>query len=655
MQTNIRDLSLKQKLFAYEGPASVPLSFRWGDRQVRGIPEDFEVTVSRRAMGADLTLYDIVATHESGLELKLEYREYADFAVTEWLAELSNRGTRPTEILSKIRMEGLLPLPLETLYHGNGDLHRHGGYRWQTDSLPQTLSPDMGVSCSGAFPYMRLLGEDLGVNLAIGWTGRWVAELAAAEGGVSISVGQARSHSRLLPGETFRTPRLTLQGYTGSEDRGRNAWRRWYFKYILPREKGQPLKPLCCMHYFKEGGYPEFTGATEAGQTGAIDRYLERGIHPDVLWMDAGWYPCDHSWRLLGDWRPDPERFPNGLRPIGQKCAEKDIRYLLWFEPERAVDGTPFVKEHPQWMLDAPVTGERQSDNRLVNLGDPECLRYVTDLVDGIIKEGGVNVYRQDFNFDPYPRWVHNEAQDRVGALENLHIQGYYRFWDALLERNPGLWIDSCASGGRRNDLETMRRSVPLHYTDVGYGMHPTKQLQHRQMFEWIPYFRAHVWSWDDPVTGEYADHGKVEHPVDEYAFYCALTPAITDMLYHEDSEERFALSRKMQPIWRRAAELMLTCDYYPLTVCRESREDFYAMAFYSAERGEGFLNVVSNNQNKERQFVARLTMLEQKETYVRTEAETGRSLTLTGAELHEGFAVEMEPRSGVIWFICRS
>ena len=70
-------------------------------------------------------------------------------------------------------------------------------------------------------------------------------------------------------------------------------------------------------------------------------------------------------------------------------------------------------------------------------------------------------------------------------------VLGYLKLWDTLRERHPGLWVDSCASGGRRNDLESMRRGVPLHYTDVGYGNHPIKQMQHRLHFEWIPYFRA--------------------------------------------------------------------------------------------------------------------------------------------------------------------
>lgn len=126
---------------------------------------------------------------------------------------------------------------------------------------------------------------------------------------------------------------------------------------------------------------------------------------------------------------------------------------------------------------------------------------------------------------------------------------------------------------------------------------------------------------------------------------------AITDMLRYDADEQLYELSKKMQPIWRRAAELMLSCDYYPLTECRESREDFYAMAFYNGETGKGFLNVVSNNSNPETEFTAALDMLDEAKTYTLTEAETGATYQLTGKEL-TAFKVMLTPRSGVIYFI---
>lgn len=627
------ELQLKSKLLPF---GEVPLSFYYGDQLIRGIPRDFTV----RTEGTD-----IFAVNADGLEIHAQYTQYEDFPAAEWLVSFTNRGTNPTPIISDIRLEGTLPLCGQALCHGNGDTHEMGCYRWFEDPLDSTirLSPTDGTSCKGASPYMCIVGRDWSVNLAIGWSSKWVATFKPADDCVHISVGQARCHMRIYPGETIRTPRLTLVAYRGDDTRGGNMWRRWYLKYILPR-----TKPLCCMHNYNQGGHPEWTGADEKGQLAAFDRYLEKGIHPDVWWVDAGWYPCDYNWRALGDWRPDPIRFPNGLAPIGKKCAENGIDFLLWFEPERAIEGSPFALEHPEWMLRTRIDTERQPGNLLVDLGNPECCDYIIDTVDRLLKDSGATIYRQDFNFDPYPRWEAYEAPDRVGAMENLHIQGYYRFWDTLLQRNPGLLIDSCASGGRRNDLETMRRSVPLHYTDVGYGIHPTKQIQHRWMFRWIPYFRAHVWSWDDPVTGAYSKNTRRN---DEYAFYCALAPAITDLLHYDADEELYDLSKKMQPIWRKAAELMLCCDYYPLTECRESREDFYAMAFYNEDTGKGFLNVVSNNLNPETEFTAVLDMLDSKKTYTLTEAESGTVRQFSGAEL-AAFKVTLTPRSGVVYFI---
>ena len=96
-------------------------------------------------------------------------------------------------------------------------------------------------------------------------------------------------------------------------------------------------------------------------------------------------------------------------------------------------------------------------------------MSWLTDHISNFIQTEGVTIYRQDFNFDPAPYWKAMDAPDRVGIAEMKHIEGLYAFWDALLARNPGLLIDNCASGGRRIDLETIGRSIPLWRTDYQY------------------------------------------------------------------------------------------------------------------------------------------------------------------------------------------
>jgi hypothetical protein len=191
-----------------------------------------------------------------------------------------------------------------------------------------------------------------------------------------------------------------------------------------------------------------------------------------------------------------------------------------------------------------------------------------------------------------------------------------------------------------------MRRAIPLHYTDVGYGNHPIKQKQHRAMFEWIPYFRAHTLNWDN-AEGGYENGGK---PVDRFAYHCAMAPAITSMIEYNDSQELFELGRKMHPIWRKAAELMLSGDYYPLTKCRKSPEDYYAMQFDDVKRGCGFIQVVRNTRDEEEPFTV-FPYVDEGALYHFSDHETGNSMTISGIDLTKGFTVSIPKRTGIIWF----
>ena len=50
---------------------------------------------------------------------------------------------------------------------------------------------------------------------------------------------------------------------------------------------------------------------------------------------------------------------------------------------------------------------------------------------------------------------------------KSVYVEGLYQAWDDILAANPGLFIDNCASGGQRIDLETCARSIPLWRTDA--------------------------------------------------------------------------------------------------------------------------------------------------------------------------------------------
>ena len=644
---------------------TVPVKYKLDGIEYRGIPEEFEpVSVTRRIDSS--TLFSVITGRTpEGLALRAECTEYIDSPVTEWVMYITNENSVNSAVISDWAVTATLPCKpgtkdsggneLPALRHGNGDNVTDSGYSWFLDNIggePLVIAPcGDGTCCNGAFPYMRFLLGEYCVNAAVGWTGTWQlsAALAAGEGeaAVNIEARQQRFNTYLEPGETVRTPSLILQAASGGEDRARNLWRTWYIQHILPREKGgEPLKPKLVLHTWMIDGLPEFCGTTEENQLKAIQTYLDHGLKPDIWWIDAGWYSCNNDWPTgTGNWRPYPEHYPNGFHKIGEMCDENDIDFLVWFEPERIYRGTEVWNEHPNFL----IFGSEEDNNALFFLGDPAARAWLTDRIDSIIKEGHIRIYRQDFNFAPAPLWAKGEAENRAGIHENLHIQGYYAFWDELIRRNPGLWIDSCSSGGRRNDIETMKRAVPLHYTDIGYGHHPIKQKQHRQLFEWIPYFRAHTMNWDKP-DGTYGG----SRPVDEFAYQNALAPSVTSMIEWNDPDELCEVGRRFHPVWRRAAEIMMRADYYPLTETRASAGDWYAMQFYDPERKDGFVQIIRNvGVSEERTTIRGFVPDEELDSiYEFTDPFTGRVWTMSGQNFRSGgFEDKLEPRTGVVWF----
>lgn len=94
------------------------------------------------------------------------------------------------------------------------------------------------------------------------------------------------------------------------------------------------------------------------------------------------------------------------------------------------------------------------------------CLRYIHDFLSRSVHQFELDVLRIDFNTDPAPFWEATDTNVTRGLTECRYIEGLYDLWDGLLAKHPGLLIDTCASGGRRIDLETLQRAVPLWRSD---------------------------------------------------------------------------------------------------------------------------------------------------------------------------------------------
>jgi alpha-galactosidase len=656
----------------------LPTSFSYDGTSVRGLPDSWQPRTHTQRVSSTVTQTVFRGRHEpTGLEASVEVVSYDDYPVVEWTAWFINPNDSPSAVLER-------PLALDALFRGDGPVLRHcngdfaskDGYAWQSSELLDgdmvEMEPYLGRPCDRAFPYFRLVFRDCGITFAVGWPGQWHAQLRGEGGAVGAQAGQADVRLSLLPGESIRTPRMTLMAWSGDEARAINLWRRWYSEYVMPRPGGQPVPPLLHLASTDDGPGGEFTGATEQNQLDYQDRLAQAGLDYDVWWVDAGWYQCRDSstdethWCVTGTWAADPERFPRGLAPVSANAARHGAQLLLWFEPERVFPETSLAKDHPEWLLDRPgwepdhrparPTGEPahsfwlQDVSGLLDLSNPECKAALVDMVSGLIETYGIGIYREDFNYGPLEFWRARDVADRRGATENLYVQGHLDFWDTLLERHRWLLIDSCASGGRRNDLETMRRSVPLHYTDFGYGQHPVKLDFQQTMYEWLPYFKETTQSWD---LAEAAAAGMAAGEPDSFAFHCALAPMLGPSIDARRLDQYdIGTARRMIAIWRRSAPYVLRGDYYALTPPGRSGSEWVGRQFCSHDGSEGFVQAIRHSHSDEERRTFNLRRLRADATYVLEEAESGDQRIVDGLSLiSSGLTFALPPRSGSMWF----
>ncbi len=508
----------------------------------------------------------------AGIVVSCEVVEYRDYPVVDWTVFIRNEGDSDTEIVSDLRAldaEFALDDGETVLHHHTGSPCRADDYRPHTTPLapnePLRISTSGGRSSNSDLPYFALDTGGSFVLMAVGWPGQWEASFERAETGVRMWAKQQDTHFRLRPGESVRLPRIALLFSDGDRVRAQNTWRRWMLAHIVPRPNGQVPEPQLTPCSSKQ--FDEMIHADEASQKLFIDRYVEKGLKPDYWWMDAGWYPNEWGWPNTGTWEVDTSRFPNGLRAITDHAHEQGIRTIVWFEPERVTKGTWLYDEHPEWLLTNPAD---PGGNKLLNLGNPAAREWLTDHVDAMIAEQGIDLYRQDFNMDPLDYWRAVDEPDRQGISENRHVSGLLAYWDELLRRHPGMLIDECASGGRRNDLEMMSRSVPLLRSDFIFD--DTAQQCHTYgMASWIPWF------------------GTGAESSDVYALrsmYALNVIACWDV--RRDNLDYDTLRRTIEQ-WRGYAPLMLG-DFAPLTDYHLETDVWMAWQFDRPDLGRGMV-----------------------------------------------------------------
>ncbi len=608
-------------------PAEPPFSFTYGGKSSADLVRTWNVERKSRPLDEARIEHTVhYRDPETGLVVRVAGVEYRDFPTVEWTVHLENTGTKDTPIIEDLRA---LDARLERNGEGEFVLHHAKGSPTESNDFEPYATTLRAKQAKEFVSLGRPTEQDLcffnvtwpgsGVIVALGWPGQWAASFTRDEGrGLQLRAGQARTRFTLHPGERVRTPLVVLQFWQGDRTRAQNLWRRWMLAHNTPRPGGRPLGAVLWSCY--ASGNEDYAQIDAEKNFAAIERSLAAGIKLDYWEMDAGWYVNNGKWVNTGTWEPDPQRFPGGLRPLLDFIRAKGLKSHIWFEPERVTRGTWLWDHRPEWLLDCSEADARKlqiPDSKLLDLGNPAAWQWVVDMLDGYIKQG-IDVYRTDFNFDPLPFWQAADAAapDRVGLAENRYVVGFLGYFDELVRRHPGLLIDSCASGGRRVDLETLRRSITVTRSD--YWAEPTgvQNLTHG-LAPWLPLYGSGTVGFDS-YTNRSA---------------WGPWPGIAWDL-RKPGLDLAALRRITEEC--RAVGDYFYGDFYPLAPYSTANTVWAAWQFDRPELGTGMVQVFRRAESPYATAVFTLGGLKPDATYELTNLDRPGTVELTGRQLME-------------------
>ncbi|MFM8359687.1 MAG: alpha-galactosidase, partial [Verrucomicrobiota bacterium] len=607
---------------------------------------------------------------------------HREHPAVEWVLRFRNTADRETPILADVQALDT------TLEDRRGDFLLHHarrvgeGIEARHDDLGPVSRPLVPGSVLGfhslhgrpswgeSLPFFNLeLPGDRGVIAGLGWTGQWQASFATAAGSVRLRAGMERLRLKLYPGEEIRSPRILLLFWQGHRYYGQNLLRRLILAHHHPQRDGRPATlPFAASM--------DAWTATEKNQLAYAARMEKLGI--EYLWLDAGWWkdPGDRSKGLPSHIGPvGRERFPRGFRPVTDALRRKGMGLVVWFAPEYQGGGSWMDKAFPELFLRLKKGGPADFFT-LMNFGDRNALRLLTDATASLIATEGIGVYRQDGPMgancplperQPLAWWREADPPDREGLTEIRHVEGLYSFWDEIVRRHPGLLIDLCGGGATRIDLEAMSRGVYAWRSDWNHpGFEPeAEQSRTYGASLWLPStgtasgypetysFRSSInngvalcWNPDQPPISPLAAPVRQKPPHQILQTTRTTVDQVVRAAYQVTEPFPWDSAVRLAREFRRVRGLFQG-DFYPLTPYSIADDVWLAYQFHRDDWRRGMILAFRRTRCLAGQVRLRLWGLGAKRSYQLKFEDTGVTRSFTGRELAAGLDVAIGEQPG--------
>lgn len=363
------------------------------------------------------------------------------------------------------------------------------GYRWE--GVSSTYAHTEWGGPREIIPLFLVKHSDMqqsGWYIGIEFSGRTHLTLERTDdlltGAAGLNPNPGPFKTRLRPGDSFETPTIFLGGTTGDLDATGNIVKGWVRNVLMnPMDWHNPKYPLLVNNSWGSG-------------MGIDEQLAMRMLHDsaelqfEMFHIDAGWF------RGVGDWYPNPQKFPHGLASIADEAHRLGLKFGLWCDwTQAALDTQPGalnVRDPivSNWAVANTPADWKPEDfkGQTIDLGVPEAQawaeketnRMVTDYHldmlehDGyVVAQGCDRANHPHAPPDPANMHIMNFASSFLVESSNstdvsYHAtRAYYAVQFLLHKNHPGLLLEMCNDGGRMVDFGSAAHGDYFSITDT--------------------------------------------------------------------------------------------------------------------------------------------------------------------------------------------
>jgi hypothetical protein len=371
---------------------------------------------------------------------------------------------------------------------GTHNLPLSDGYHWT--GLSSTYG-DLGNEPREIIPWSLVQRDDAlhsGWYAGIEFSGRTRIALTRNKDSLQTALGlnpdPAPFRTRLGPKEVFESPVVFLGGFQGGPEGAGNVLRRWVRATL-----GNP-------ETWSDPKYPWVVNNSWGGGMNINEEVAMRMIHDaadlgvDMFHVDAGWF------REVGDWYPNPKKFPDGLAVIADEAHKHGLKFGLWVDWTQAGLSSeagalnardPKVRD---WMVtDLPADWKPEPfKGQTIDLGVPEAKHWAQQELERIVSDYDLDMLEHDgylvahgcdrtdhphaapdpWNKCIYKSWGSYWVDSSNSTDVSYHaVRAYYEIYSKLRHDHPGLRFEMCNDGGRMVDFGSAAHGDYFSITDT--------------------------------------------------------------------------------------------------------------------------------------------------------------------------------------------